>query len=255
MPRTLLLADANTAIQRIVALMFATEDVRVVSVSDGEDAVARIAAERPDIVLADVAMPKRNGYEVAAFVKGRPELAHIPVLLLAGALEPVDQALAAAARCDGVLVKPFEPQQVIARVRELIGGARGNPARIVPGVPRPIDRVVEPRQAPTRQTPLEPPPSSVPQAVQQRCASRPGPAGGRSRARPTMRSRTISISSTRHLTTSTRAPAARTCGSSTSSPRTRPSASRCRPSARCSAVRRRPRQRPTAESPPTRSRR
>jgi CheY-like chemotaxis protein len=119
----------------------------VVSVSDGEDAVARIAGERPDIVMADVAMPKRNGYEVAAFVKGRPELAHIPVLLLAGALEPVDQARAAASRCDGVLVKPLEPQQVIARVRELIGGARRNPAHVVAGVPRPIDRVVEPRHA------------------------------------------------------------------------------------------------------------
>ena len=186
MPRTLLLADANTAIQRIVALMFATEDMRVIGVSDGEHAIARIADERPDIVLADVAMPRRNGYEVAAFVKGRPELAHIPVLLLAGALEPVDQALAAASRCDGVLVKPFEPQQVIARVRELMGGTHGAPAHMVPGVPRPIDRVVETRRAPAPASAAstaaaerreEPPLRMVqrPQAVQSDAPVPPGP--------------------------------------------------------------------------------
>jgi hypothetical protein len=62
-------------------------------------------------------------------VKGRPDLAHIPVLLLAGAFEPVDEAKAKEAGCDGVLVKPFEPQHVIARVRELLGGATGSPTQ------------------------------------------------------------------------------------------------------------------------------
>jgi CheY-like chemotaxis protein len=145
MARTLLLADNNIAIQRIVALTFATEDVTVISVGDGEQAIARIAAEPPDIVLADTALPGRNGYEVSAFIKGRPELAHIPALLLAGALERVDVARAAEARCDGVIVKPFEPQQVITRVRELLAGAAGGPERTVAGVPRPIDRLIEPR--------------------------------------------------------------------------------------------------------------
>jgi CheY-like chemotaxis protein len=69
-------------------------------------------------------MPKRSGYDVAAFVKGRPDLSHIPVLLLAGAFEPVDDARAQQVKCDGVLVKPFEPQQVVSRVRELVDGAR-----------------------------------------------------------------------------------------------------------------------------------
>jgi CheY-like chemotaxis protein len=149
MARTLLLADGNTAIQRIVALTFAGEDVDVVSVSDGASAMARIAAEHPDIVLADVSMPKRSGYEIAAFVKGQPELAHIPVLLMAGALEPVDEARAAEVHCNGVLIKPFEPQQVIARVRELIGGAKGHPTQGTAGVPRPIERLMESKVAAT----------------------------------------------------------------------------------------------------------
>jgi len=150
MASTLLLADGNPTIQRIVAMTFAGQEFRVVTVNDGDEAIAAIAAERPDIVLADVAMSKRNGYEVAAFVKQRPDLAHIPVLLLTGALEPVDEARAIAAQCDGVLVKPFEPQQVIARVRELVRGGKGHPTQTIPGVPRPIERLIERRstQAP-----------------------------------------------------------------------------------------------------------
>jgi CheY-like chemotaxis protein len=120
----LLLADDSVTIQRVVELTFSGENVQVVTVGDGEQAIARIPAEMPDIVLADIAMPKRSGYDVAAFVKGRPDLAHIPVLLLAGAFEPVDEVRAQHVHSDGVLVKPFEPQQVISRVRSLIDKAR-----------------------------------------------------------------------------------------------------------------------------------
>jgi CheY-like chemotaxis protein len=69
-------------------------------------------------------MPERDGYEVAAFIKGDPALAHIPVLLLTGAFEPIDEVRARAVGCDGVLVKPFEPQMVISRVRDLLSGKR-----------------------------------------------------------------------------------------------------------------------------------
>jgi CheY-like chemotaxis protein len=144
----LLLADDSVTIQRVVELTFSGEDVQVVTVGDGEQAIARIPVEHPDIVLADIGMPKRSGYDVAAFVKGRPDLSHIPVLLLAGAFEPVDDAKAREVQCDGVLVKPFEPQQVIARVRELLGGARGNPTQpAVPEIPRPAEVLVSPRSA------------------------------------------------------------------------------------------------------------
>src|SRR5437868_15511017 len=67
-------------------------------------------------------MPERNGYEVAAFIKGNPATAHIPVVLLTGAFEPVDENRARSVGCDGVLVKPFEPQVVISRVKDLLAG-------------------------------------------------------------------------------------------------------------------------------------
>ena len=139
--RKLLLADDSVTIQRVIELTFSGEDIQVVAVNDGEQAIARIPTELPDIVLADIGMPKKGGYDVAAFVKGRADLEHIPVLLLAGAFEPVDQARAEQVRCDGVLIKPFEPRQVIERVRELLEGMKGSPAQATADVLRPLERI------------------------------------------------------------------------------------------------------------------
>jgi CheY-like chemotaxis protein len=132
-PYTLLLADDSVTIQRVIELTFADEDIQVTAVSDGEQAIQRLEAAPPDIVLADIGMPGRNGYEVARFIKQSPRLAHIPVVLLTGAFEPVDQARASEAGCDGVLAKPFEPQLVIGRGKDLL--ARRPAATAVTGAP------------------------------------------------------------------------------------------------------------------------
>lgn len=124
MPYKLLLADDSVTIQRVIELTFADEDIQVLAVSDGKKAIASIQSDRPDIVLADVGMPERDGYEVASFVKSTAGFSHIPVLLLTGAFEPIDDARAKAVGCDGVLVKPFEPQMVINRVKDLLAGRR-----------------------------------------------------------------------------------------------------------------------------------
>jgi CheY-like chemotaxis protein len=124
-PYTLLLADDSVTIQRVIELTFADEDVTVVAVGDGDQAIAQLEASPPDIVLADVGMPGRNGYEVAQYIRRSPNLSHIPVVLLTGAFEPVDQARADDAGCNGVLAKPFEPQLVISRVKELLAHPGG----------------------------------------------------------------------------------------------------------------------------------
>lgn len=122
MTHTLLLADDSVTIRRVIELTFTDENVRVVSVSSGREAIAGIEASKPDIVLADAGMPDVSGYDIASFVKGRADLRHIPVILLAGAFEPLDEARARHVGSDGVLVKPFEPQMAVARVRELLAG-------------------------------------------------------------------------------------------------------------------------------------
>jgi CheY-like chemotaxis protein len=134
---TLLLADDSVTIQRVIELTFADEDVNVVAVSDGDQAIAVMDKTPPDIVLADVGMPGRNGYEVAQHIRDTPRLSHIPVVLLTGAFEPIDQAKATAAGCDGVLAKPFEPQLVIGRVKELLGKPKAG-SSLDAGLPAPV---------------------------------------------------------------------------------------------------------------------
>ncbi|HMF61301.1 MAG TPA: response regulator, partial [Vicinamibacterales bacterium] len=145
MPHKLLLADDSVTIQRVIELTFADEDIQVQAVGDGKKAIASIQADRPDIVLADVGMPERDGYEVAAFIKTNSELSHIPVLLLTGAFEPIDEARARAVGCDGVLVKPFEPQMVINRVKDLLAGRR--PTAAWSGTSQPAQSTREPAPA------------------------------------------------------------------------------------------------------------
>ena len=126
MQPTLLLADDSVTIQRVIQLTFADEDIQVVAVSDADEAIRMLDRTPPSIVLADIGMPGRNGYDIARHVKATPSLARIPVVLLTGAFEPLDQDKIAEVGCDGVLAKPFEPQAVVAKVRELLARASGD---------------------------------------------------------------------------------------------------------------------------------
>lgn len=134
---TLLLADDSLTIQRLVELTFAKEDIAVVVTADGEQAISVLGHTTPDIVLADVGMPKRDGYELARFIKNTPALARVPVVLLTGAFEPVDPDRAREVGADSVMAKPFEPQALVAKVHELLKARRQDaPA---PPAPRPVE--------------------------------------------------------------------------------------------------------------------
>jgi CheY-like chemotaxis protein len=105
----ILVADDNTNIQKMVSLAFEDRGIKVVSVGNGEAAVRRIPELNPDLVLADIFMPVRNGYEVCEFVKKDQRFAHVPVILLVGAFDPLDEKEARRVGADGVLKKPFVP--------------------------------------------------------------------------------------------------------------------------------------------------
>src|SRR5689334_16034509 len=128
MRQKLLLADDSITVQRVIELTLADEDLDVLTVGDGEQAVECLEREQPDIVLADVTMPGRDGYGVAEFVKQSPVLTgRTRVVLLTGAFEPIDQGRADRIGIDGVLAKPFEPQVAIDLVRRVLGEAPVKP--------------------------------------------------------------------------------------------------------------------------------
>lgn len=128
----ILVADDNSNIQKMVGQVLRDQGIDVVAVGNGEAAVRKISDLRPDLVLADVFMPVRNGYEVCEYVKADTKLAHIPVILLVGAFDPLDEQEAQRVGADGVLKKPFvPPDPLISMVKSALTRAG------VPTVPEP----------------------------------------------------------------------------------------------------------------------
>ena len=126
MPKKILLADDSITIQKVVELTFSDGDYEVTAVNNGAKAILKLAEMRPDIILSDIIMPEKNGYEVCEYVKSHPEFRTIPVILLTGTFEPFDPDRADKAGCDAVVTKPFESQSLIHKVEELIEAARSN---------------------------------------------------------------------------------------------------------------------------------
>ena len=149
----ILVADDNSNIQKMVGLALKDQGIDVVAVGNGEAAVRKISDIRPDLVLADVFMPVRNGYEVCQYVKSDSTLAHIPVILLVGAFDPLDEQEAQRVGADGVLKKPFVPpdplismvKSALARAGVSIGGAA--PAPPVQEAPTGVAEMLTPRTA------------------------------------------------------------------------------------------------------------
>lgn len=118
---TILVADDNSNIQKMVSLVFKEKGINVVAVGNGEAACRKVPEVRPDVVLADVFMPVRNGYEVCEFVKQDPQFAETPVILLVGAFDPLDEKEAQRVGANGVLKKPFvPPEPLITMVSSLL---------------------------------------------------------------------------------------------------------------------------------------
>ena len=120
MSKKILLADDSITIQKVISITFANEDYDLIIVGDGDTAVAKIKEVKPDLVVADIAMPGKTGYEVCEIIKKEPALRHIPVLLLSGTFEPLNEKEAKRVKADDHIVKPFESQELIEKVKNLL---------------------------------------------------------------------------------------------------------------------------------------
>src|SRR5258708_18510312 len=133
----ILVADDNSNVQKTVALALADLGVEVVAVNNGDAAVRKLADISPDLVLADIFMPVRNGYEVCEFVKKDSRFSHVPVVLLVGAFDPLDEREAQRVGADGILKKPFvPPDPLIMMVKTLLDRTLGD-RMVAVGAPKP----------------------------------------------------------------------------------------------------------------------
>ncbi len=136
MAKKILLADDSLTIQKVVELTFSDSEFDLVCVSNGQKALERVREDRPDLILADVVMPEKNGYEVCEAIKSNPATARIPVVLLSGTFEPFDRERAERIGCDAIVSKPFDSQQLLAQVEELLGRAGAQaPTQPMPAAP------------------------------------------------------------------------------------------------------------------------
>ncbi len=127
MSKKLLLADDSITIQKVIQITFAHEDYDLTITGNGDEALQKARQAKPDLVMADVYMPGKNGYELCAAIKHEPLCQGVPVLLLAGSFEPFDEDKARAAGADAWLEKPFESQTLIDKVAELLEAAQAAP--------------------------------------------------------------------------------------------------------------------------------
>jgi len=155
MARKLLLADDSITIQKVIGITFANEDYELTVVDNGADAVNKAKEIKPDLILADVVMPEKDGYQVCQEIKSDPALSSIPVILLTGTFEPFDEAKSKEVGADDSITKPFESQTLIDKVRDHLEKAASAPVQapapevqtapeVAPPVPPAVEAPVPP---------------------------------------------------------------------------------------------------------------
>lgn len=124
MPPTVLVADDNLTVQRMASEMLSEEGMDVITVANGMAAIKKLPDVKPLVIVADVDMPGKNGYEVCDFVKSQPELDYVRVLLVVSDSDPLDGGRGAEVRADGVVKKPFDRQAFVSLVVKSLGEAQ-----------------------------------------------------------------------------------------------------------------------------------
>lgn len=120
MKHRLLLADDSITIQKVVELVLSDEDFLIQTAGTGEEAWLAIPEFKPDIVLADIEMPVMNGYRLCEKIKTDPLTRDLPVILMAGAFEPMEENTLKRIGADDYIIKPFESLELINKLKSVI---------------------------------------------------------------------------------------------------------------------------------------
>lgn len=121
--KRILVADDSAHARGIVAFLLRSRGYEVVESQDGEQALAQVRSERPDLVLLDAMMPRRSGFEVCAALRADPQLKDLPIVLLT-AMGPEAVALGIQAGADDCVAKPFHVQDLLARIEARLAAGR-----------------------------------------------------------------------------------------------------------------------------------
>jgi len=127
---TVYFIDDSATMREVIKIAFRKENIQVITCPDAASALAQFDDAAPDAVITDVIMPDKDGYEVCQFIKGHDQFGHTPVILMSGVVNKSVAEKAMAVKADELIRKPFQPQDLIARVKNLLQPKRAvAPAR------------------------------------------------------------------------------------------------------------------------------
>lgn len=165
---TVYFIDDSATMREVIKIAFRRENIQVVTCPDAATALQQFEETPPDAVITDVIMPDKDGYEVCSHIKQHPKFAATPVILMSGIVNKSVADKAIAVKADELIRKPFQPQELITRVKGLLqpkpaaGESPATPPRPYgqPAGVNPLSGVFAPRPAPP--SPLAVPPPAVP---------------------------------------------------------------------------------------------
>jgi CheY-like chemotaxis protein len=117
---TVYFIDDSATMREVIKIAFRRENVNVIACADAASALAQFEHHRPDVVITDVIMPDQDGYSVCSYIKQHPDLSNTPVVLMSGVVNKSVADKAVAVQADELVRKPFQPQELINRVKALL---------------------------------------------------------------------------------------------------------------------------------------
>jgi two-component system alkaline phosphatase synthesis response regulator PhoP len=117
----ILVVDDEIYIVHILDFSLGVEGYDVMTALDGEQALAKVAQDKPDLIVLDIMMPKLDGYETCKALKSDPETQDIPVILLSAKGRNVDQKVGFEVGADDYITKPFSPRKLVERINSILG--------------------------------------------------------------------------------------------------------------------------------------
>src|SRR4029077_4988664 len=183
---TVYFIDDSATMREVIKIAFRRESINIITCGDAAAALAHFAQNPPDAVITDVIMPDQDGYSVCTQIKQHPEFSSVPVILMSGVVNKTVADKAIAVKADELIRKPFQPQELIGRVKSLLGpkfappaperhvGASSLQGLFAPPAPPPQSIPVPPHAAPPPPPPaMAPPENAWPRALAEAFTPRP----------------------------------------------------------------------------------
>jgi DNA-binding response OmpR family regulator len=160
---TVYFIDDSATMREVIKIAFRRENINVITCADAASALAQFEQNRPDVVITDVIMPDQDGYSVCSQIKQHAEFSHVPVVLMSGVVNKSVADKAVSVKADELIRKPFQPQELIGRVKSLLEPKSAAPAPVNerPASSSALSSLFAPPPAPAAPRPVATPPPAT----------------------------------------------------------------------------------------------